>query len=222
MKKRSKSDGQRLSAAKVKAGVSIAALVAAVAVFVILLQIEKGVLEQYEKGMIYTAAVPIPKGQMITEDNFRQYFEERELDVGCIPDTALREPGQVCGLAAVFEVEKGVLLTQGMFERLEDILKDMTAPVIAGFRAEDMYQVVGGTLRAGDKVHIYSIQDGEAVLAWEGVYIQQVFDASGASIPNGDESMTAQRINIYLDKGDVEAFYKGLADGSLRVVKICE
>ena len=210
MKKRSKSDGQRLSAAKVRAGVSIAALVAAVAVFVILLQIEKSVLAQYEKGMIYTAAVPIPKGQMITEDNFRQFFEERELDVGCIPDTALREPGQVCGLAAVFDVEKGVLLTQGMFERLEDILKDMAEPVI------------GGTLRAGDRVHIYSIQDGEAVLAWEEVYIQQVFDASGASIPNGDGSMTAQRINIYLDKGDVEAFYKGLADGGLRVVKICE
>ena len=118
--------------------------------------------------------------------------------------------------------EEGVLLTQGMFRRLEDVLKDMEEPVVAGFRAEDMYQVVGGTLRAGDRVHIYSVQDGDAVLAWEEVYVQQVFDAAGGNIPNGDRTMTAQRINVYLDKKDVGAFYQELAKGGLRVVKIWE
>lgn len=215
-------EGKKRSAARIKAGVSITALAAAVAMFVILLQVEKSVLEQYEKGVVYVAGAPILKGQMITQENFALYFTEQELDVRCIPLTALKRPEQVQGLAAVFDVEEGVLLTQGMFRRLEDVLKDMEEPVVAGFRAEDMYQVVGGTLRAGDRVHIYSVQDGDAVLAWEEVYVQQVFDAAGGNIPNGDRTMTAQRINVYLDKKDVGAFYQELAKGGLRVVKIWE
>ena len=212
---------RKITASKAKVRVSLTALIAAAAVFVIMLQIEKSVLSRYEKGIVYMAAVPIPKGQLITEDNYQQYFAARELDVGCIPDTALKMPDRVYGLVAVFDVELGVLLTTGMFESLEDILKDMEEPVVAGFKAEDMYQVAGGTLRAGDRIHIYSITDEEGILAWEGVYVQQVFDASGKSIPNGDKLTAAQRVNIYLDKRDVETFYKGLADGSLRVVKMC-
>lgn len=212
---------QRITVSKVKAGVSLTALIAASAVFVIMLQMEKSVLGKYEKGEVYAAAAAIPKGQLITEENYRQYFAIRELDTGCIPDTALKMPDQIYGLAAVFDVDPGVLLTTGMFESLEDILEEMEEPVVAGFKAEDMYQVAGGTLRAGDRVHIYSITDEEEILVWEKVYIQQVFDASGKSIPNGDRLTAAQRVNIYLDKRDVEAFYRGLAEGSLRVVKIC-
>lgn len=211
---------QKGRASRARAGVGAAALVAAVAVFAILLQIEKNALAMYEKGPIYVAAVPVPKGEMITEENYRQYFALRELDAGCIPKTALKDPKQICGMAAVFEVEQGVLLTEGMFEKMEDILEDMEEPVIAGFKAEDIYQVAGGILRAGDRIHIYSITEEEETLVWNNVYIQQVFDAAGKNIAGSDKLTVAQRINIYLDKRDVEAFYRSLANGSLRVVKV--
>lgn len=220
--KKQKPKEEHKSASKLKTGVSLTALVAAVAMFVILVQMEKSVLAQYEKGMIYVAAAMIPKGQMITADNYSEYFALKELDVKCIPDTALTDPGQLQGLAALFDVEPGVLLTEGMFDKMNDILGGMDEPVIAGFKADDMYQVAGGILRAGDRIHIYSVKDGQAILAWEAVYIQQVFDASGLSIPNTDKSTAAQRVNVYLDKDDIRAFYTGLADGSLRVVKVCE
>lgn len=138
-----------------------------------------------------------------------------------IPDTALTEPAQVRGMAAAYDVEEGVLLTGGMFEELDEILAGMEEPVIAGVKAEDIYQVAGGMLRAGDRIHIYTVRDGKAVLAWEEVYVQQVFDASGKGISNTDSSTVAQRMNVYLDKRDIEAFYTELAGGSLRAVKVC-
>ena len=217
-----KKEKRRGKAVNLKTGVSVAALTAAVAMFVILLQIEKSVLSQYEKGFIYTAAVPIPRGEVITAENAGRYFRLQELDMGCIPETALRKPEQVQGLAALFDVEPGVLLTEGMFERLDDVLKEMREPVIAGFKAEDMCQVAGGILRAGDRVHIYSIMGEDSVLVWEQIYVQQVFDGAGVRIPNEDTTTPSQRINIYLDKEDVGIFYRGLAEGNLRVVKICE
>lgn len=216
--KRKKEQG---AASKVMAGVSLAALAASVAVFVILTQMEKSMLADYEKGTVYMAAAAIPRGQRITEDNFSEYFSAGELDIRYIPRTALTVPSQVQGLAAVYDVEPGVVLTEGMFEELSDVLGHMREPVIAGFKADDVYQVAGGILRAGDRIHIYSVRAGEEILSWEEVYIQQVFDASGENIPNGDRTTAAQRVNVYLDKSEVEPFYRGLAQGSLRVVKIC-
>lgn len=200
-----------------------AAFIAAVTVFVVMLQMEKNVLADYEKGIIYTAVKEIPKGQLITTDNYREYFAEQLLDKKCIPATALTESGQVEGLVAEADIEAGVLLTTGMFEKLDEIIGTMDEPVIAGVKADDLYQVVGGTLRAGDKIHIYKVSGEDvATLIWENVYVQQVFDNVGGSISNEDISTAAQRMNLYMDASDMERFYTELAAGSLRVVKVCE
>ena len=217
---RKKKEGSFLP--KWKAGGVLAALVAALAVYGILIRLEKNILTQYEKGTVYTAVVEIPKGQMITEENFTDYFREQQLDKSCIPEEALYSPGQVTGLVASFDIGKGVLLAQGMFETMEDILAGMECPVIAGLKAEDLYQVAGGVLRAGDRVNIYSVQEEGARLVWPRVFIQQAFDASGTAIANGDRTTAAQRVNVYLDESEAAQFYAALAEGSLRVVKICE
>lgn len=203
-------------------GSIIAALVAAAVIFAVMMQMEQNMLTQYEKGSILLAAGNIPKGQLITLENYETYFEKGELDKKCIPVTALTSAEQLQDMVAAADIDEGTLLTKGMFETIDDITKDMQNPVIAGFKAEDLYQVVGGVLRAGDKIHIYYVtEEGETVLNWRNVFVQQVFDNAGNSIANGDTQTAAQRINIYLDQMDVEQFYSGLATGSLRVVKVC-
>lgn len=169
------------------------------------------------------AAREIPKGQMITEENYEAYFAELELDKNCIPDTALVSAEQIRDMVAVAPIEKGVLLTGGMFEEVDQITGDMQVPVIAGLKAEDLYQVVGGVLRTGDRINIYRIgEEGEAHLNWQNIFVQQVFDNAGASISNDDTETAAQRINVYLEQANVEEFYSQLATGTIRVVKVCD
>lgn len=201
-------------------GSIIAAFVAAAAIFILMLQIEKNVLANYEKGYIYVASREIPKGTLLTEENIFSYLELKELDVGCIPKTALVDGSSHAGRMATFSIDKGVLLTEGMFEEMDAVTQDMMEPVIVGFKAEDLYQVVGGVLRAGDFVHIYVVTgEGQTQLVWQDVFVEQVFDSAGNVIASGDRTTSAQRINVYLDKSDVEEFYTHLAGGSLRVVK---
>lgn len=221
MKERKKRE-RRQGASGLRMGGVVAALVASVAIFITMVQMEKNILTQYEKGTIYTAIREIPKGQLITAENYQQYFGEQQLDKSCIPSTALSSPGQVTGLVAAYDIEPGILLTGGMFQELNAILKEMRDPVVAGFKAEDIYQVAGGVLRAGDRVNIYSVKEGETSLVWSDVFVQQVFDASGTAISNGDMITAAQRINVYLNETDVQNFYTELAGGSLRVVKLLE
>ena len=94
---------------------------------------------------------------------------------------------------------------------------------MAGLKAEDLYQMAGGILRAGDRIHIYSVnKENIATLVWKNVYVQQVFDSAGGKISNDDAKTAVQRINVYLDSKEVAKFYSELAAGSLRVVKVCD
>jgi hypothetical protein len=215
--------GKRITWSKVWTGSIIAAFAAAVGIFGVMLQMEKKILSEYERSSIFVAVKEIPKGQTITEENYGEYLCLRELDQGCVPSTALKSQAQLDNLVAKETIEEGVLLTTGMFEARNSITEQMQQPVVIGFKAEDLYQVVGGVLRAGDRIHIYTVaESGQASLIWREVFVEQVFDSGGNVIAGGDTSSAAQRINIYLDAEDVEQFYTELALGTLRVAKVCE
>lgn len=207
-------------------GVIVAALLVSVIVYAVLLNAETNALKNYEKKSIYVATKQIPKGQTINEDNYQSYIHLQEVDAKLIPDTAISAPEQLQDLIASYSIDAGTLLTSGMFQSVNEVTKNMKEPVIAGFKADDMYQVVGGVLRAGDRIHIYSVDEesGETNLKWSSIFVQEVFDQTGTVITTAeeDEKTPAQRINVYMDKSDIEEFYSDLAKGSLRAVKVSE
>lgn len=214
---------RKQAGSRVLMGSVFAALIAAVTIFMVMLQMEKKVLSEYEKEVVYVAAKEIPKGVLITQNNQGEYFKAVELDVKQISGTMLQEAEKVENLVAVIDIGEGVILTEEMFEKENVITKGMKEPVIAGFKAEDIYQVAGGVLRAGDRIHIYTVSaSGVAGLVWEDVFVQQVFDSGGAVIAPGNTTSAAQRINVYFDAENMEQFYTELARGTLRVVKVCD
>ena len=199
-----------------------AAFVAAVAVYLVMLQVEKKMLEGYEQTEVYLAAADIPKGTFFQEETLGEYFVKVSMDAKVVPPAALKDPRQTIDLIAASDIEKGVVVTEGCLQSVEEVTAGMEKPVVAGFRAEDLYQVAGGVLRSGDRIHIYQEVEGETYLAWENLYVQQAFDSSGGIIESGDTSTCAQRFNVFLDMEDVERFYSGLDQGNLRVVKVWE
>lgn len=224
-------------------GVILVSLLVAATVYAVLLNVEKKALSDYEKGIIYVSAKFVPKGFLITAENADEYFATKEVDKDLIPEEAVTKPEDIDGLVSAFAMDQGTLITKGMFIAVDDITKGMEQPVIAGFKADDLYQVVGGVLRAGDRINIYRVDDDTsqspvlpaaeekdwpgsdapaASLVWGDVFVQNVFDAAGEVISAADRTTPAQRINIYMDDQNIAEFYAALAQGSLRVVKICD
>ena len=200
---------------KIWNGSILAAFIAAAAVFAVMLQTEKRTLAEYEKKEVYVAATDIPRGEEMTQENIEDYVTPLEIDQRIVPGTAVMDRESLYGRITVCDIGQGSVITG-----------EMTEPVIAGFRAEDLYQAVGGVLRAGDRIHIYCIDKDKDDFfgenpGWQNLFVQQVFDQSGNIIPCEDTTTPAQRVNIYLDNKNVEEFYRNLAKGSLRVVKIC-
>lgn len=199
------------------------AFISAITVYVILLQIEKNELSDFEKETVYMAKTQISKGQKIDEQNWDRFFEAVDMDVRWIPEQAIKAGEEVQEMLSGQNIDRGVVMTKSMFIRMDSLIDDMTEPVIAGLKADDIYQVSGGILRTGDKIHIFSVnEDGSVTLKWSNVFVQQAFDGAGNMIPAEDTDTVAQRINIFMEKEDVEELYSHLGTGSLRVVKVCE
>ncbi len=200
------------------------ALVAAVIVFCIMLNVEKNAMAAYEKGKILVAAKDLAQGVVLTRENAGEYLEEKEIDKSLIPQAAIIDKELIYEQMTVQKLDKGAMITEAMLKDLDKMLQDMTEPVIAGFKADDLYQVVSGTLRSGDRIHIYTVdaKTQSTWLVWEDIFIREVFDSSGVMISADDTVTAAQRINILMEKENVEQFYSELAAGSLRVVKVME
>lgn len=204
-----------------KVGMILAAFISSFVVYFAMIQTEKNVLTQYEKGLVCYAQKEIPRGTMITKENVDFYFGEREIDRNSIAQTMLRDKSQVEDMAAYYDIAEGTILMKGMFEPLQEILADIEQPVIVGVKADDIYQLVGGTLRAGDKIQLYTVtEQKEAELLWKTVFVESVFDQSGNRISNDNRTTPVHRLNLYLEQSQVAEFYAELAKGSLRAAKL--
>ena len=201
-----------------KYGLLIAALITAAAVFAIMTYFQRQALADFEKREIYVAVSDIPKGVVITEENASQYIAVKSVDAGCVPESALSDYRTLSGMSPEYDIDKGTLLTTGMCSDSDDVLAVMTSPVLAGFKTEDLAKAVSGCLRAGDRIDIYSAdpETGEEILLCQDVYVECGYDSSGNAV-NGESP--AVMFNVYLERDDASAFYGGLRNGYMYVVK---
>ncbi len=205
-------------------GIILAAFTAAAVTYIVLLNVEKNALSAYEKGDCWVLAQALEKGTEITADNVGSIFCPAQADLGHIPQEAVSDPQTLLGSQAAITIPEGSIATGPMFTSAGSFRSALEHPVIAGCRADDLYQLVSGTLRSGDRIHIYTVDEelGETYLVWDNVMVYQTFDSAGNLIPPQDTLSAAARINVLLEEGTAELFYSELYRGSLRVVKLWE
>ena len=205
-------------------GIILAAFAAAAVTYIVLLNVEKNALSAYQKADCWMLTQTLERGTEITADNMDTLFCQTQVDVRHIPQDAVTSPEALLGSQAAITIPQGSMATLTMFTQSGRYRAALEKPVIAGCRAEDLYQLVSGTLRSGDRIHIYTVDEelGETYLIWDNVMVYQVFDSAGNQIPPQDTLSAAARINVLLEEGSAELFYSELYRGSLRVVKLWE
>lgn len=204
-------------------GVIFVSFLAAMITFFVMLQVEKNALSDYEKVLVWCTNTEIPKGKEITEADLPVCFVQIEVDKKNIPDKLISASEILIGKQTSIAIPRGSFLTEAMFEDTDSYISDMFQPVLAGCKAEDLFQMVSGVLRKGDLVHVYVVNEelNQTYLLWENVMVHQVFDSAGNIIPSEDVVTPAARINLLMEKSRAEQFYNELQTGSLRLVKVC-
>lgn len=210
--------------------VILGALAVSAATYGFAIHVQTTALSAYERTTVYVAGATMVDGHMITEQEAAGMTRAVQLPSDTVPGDAVTDLSLIVDSAARYDITQGTILCYSMFETANEMTAGLSDPVIAGFRSDDIYQVVGGVLRPGDTISIYTVdntsQIGSATyvgtLRWDNIRVQDVFDASGARIDSSDKFTPAARVNIYMDKSEVEDFYARLLSGSLRVVVHCD
>lgn len=208
----------------------LGSLIVSGAAYGVAIHIQTQALSAFDRTAVYVAGNTMPDGHVIDESEAAVITSSVELPIDAVPADAVTDLSMIVNSAARYDITPGTILCTSMFETVDEMQAGLREPVIAGFRSEDIYQVVGGVLRPGDTISIYTIDNVseigmamyEGTLRWDNIRVQDVFDTSGMRINSTDKITPAARVNIYMDKSEVEDFYAKLAQGSLRVVVHCD
>ena len=110
-----------------------AALLAAVIVYCVMLNVEKNAMADYEKGKILVAAKDISDGIILSPENVGEYLEVKELDIKMIPQAAVTEAELLYQQMTVQKLDKGTMITVSMLQmwmRCLRIWKSRLLPVL--------------------------------------------------------------------------------------------
>lgn len=136
-----------------------------IVVYIALLAIQGRMLERHKEPTeaVYTAAVSIPENTHITKENVDDYFVLADRVKTSLPEGFIGEK-QKADLLDTFlsreYAEKDVVTQKGL-SKIKDIRKSIENPIEISFGVTNLAQVVGGTIRAGDRINIYSIRETE-------------------------------------------------------------
>lgn len=209
------------SRGRIAPGIILGSFICAIAVFFALLYTEKRAMAAGEYETVVVANENILRGESFDESNIDKFFSKLQVPKNLVPEGAVRSIDDLLGKKSDCALYGRTIITEKMFTSENDIKGTMKEPVLACFKAEDLYQAVGGILRSGDKIHMYMVDESGIVkLKWSDVTIVNAFDNAGneVTLASADKSI---RFNVYMEKADVEEFYHLLDSKRVRIVKVC-
>lgn len=194
--------------------------------YAVMLVLEKAVIEADARIDVYVAAAELEEDVTITPENAGEYFVKESRSIAALPEGYITDITAIMGKISAREYIPKEIVTVNGFRDISEVLTDIVNPVEVSLNANVLSQVVGGVLRAGDYINIWSVKETgtggekeiEAVQICKSAYVSRAFTASGEQVDRSDADEQATTvINIIIPAASEEDFNTALASGSIRV-----
>lgn len=199
----------------------ITCLIFAVVIFVILVNVEKNIMKNYEKAPVVVCKQNINEKDDINKSNKKDYFEVVQVPKNIVPENTYKSLKEVpIGLASKDMYKKEILLKNDI-QSSDSFVKDIEDPVIASISIKSLDKAVGGVLRRGDRVDISLIKDdtNDKSLLLSNIYIIEAMNSSGEKLTK-DKKEAATIFNIIVSKKDAQMLKEVVNEnGELTLVK---
>lgn len=199
----------------------ITCLIFAVVIFVILVNVEKNIMKNYEKAPVVVCKQNINEKDDINKSNKKDYFEVVQVPKNIVPENTYKSLKEVpTGLASKDMYKKEILLKNDI-QSSDSFVKDIENPVIASISIKSLDKAVGGVLRRGDRVDISLIKDdtNDKSLLLSNIYIIEAMNSSGEKLTK-DKKEAATIFNIIVSKKDAQMLKEVVNEnGELTLVK---
>ena len=194
-------------------------------VFLLLLMLEAGIQNKEEEKQVVMAVADIPKGTELSDEIIANSFREIYVPVSYVPDQVIEDRKQLAGNITEEEICEREILTIPKLCELSALLEELEEPVEVSVSVTDLSQVVGGIIRAGDRINL-SVTDRETGVnerIISNVYVSGAFTSSGNRLDRvrtEQEQPPATVLNFWIPKAMEQAFNEKINSGLLRISKI--
>lgn len=209
----------------ISAKVILYCIIVTAALYVLLIFIEKSIVNADDKAQVYVTVKEVPDNLEISELNIAEYFKIEDRPESVIPDGCITQAEQLVGHITDRALLKNEIITVTSLSTQDERTKDIAHPIEVSLNASNLSQFVGGVLRTGDYINIWSVKsytvNGETITETENIcnhaYVTRTFSSSGEAAAEGDSDMATMIINIVIPAEQEEEFNTAVVDGTLRV-----
>ena len=194
--------------------------------YAFLLYVEKVVLREEQTAEVYMVSQDIEEGVLVTADIAPQYFSKVTRAVSLLPADYITDLSVVYNTFTTRDYVAKDIITSAGFTSEADKTADIINPVEISVASASLAQAVGGILRTGDYINIWSVTEiginGTSEITAERIcehaYVSKAFNSSGVQLVRGvnTDDDAATIISIIMSEDDEEAFNIALAKGSIR------
>lgn len=208
-------------------------LAVAFVLFIALTVIQSSILNQEKKDKVYQVIQNIEVGTRITEDNFDELFQLKEVQLSLIPEGYILHKDDILNQYVTRDYKINDIITKDGVRDIENEYKDgIKKPIEISFDVSSLSSGVAGTLREGDFINIYGINRGtgenvggyilDKDYSFEKVYIAAAFDGSGNRITSLDisDDNTATMLTLIISEDDSAKFTEMLSNCQIHIAKI--
>lgn len=199
---------------------AIPTIIAAIIVCVIYVAVDSKDNADELKTEVVCMVKDVPANTIVNADTVDDYFKVVSVEMVAVPDNAYK---------SLSELPKNVFYIENVMRKSQMVLKDDIATSdavldkykegyeITSFKASEFAKAVNGSLRRGDIVDIYAVDESTdtLILLVEDVYIYEVYDVSGNKVTSKDEIATS--FTVYVTENEVENLNKAICFGGIQM-----
>lgn len=197
-------------------------LLVALALFGVLIGVEKNIMSSYEKEAVVLCKAEVPKGTKITKENAGQYFYLYEVDAALVKEDCIRTKDSLYGTVATRTISPQEIVREGFCIEEASIYAGYKNPIECSVTADNPGDIVSGTIRRGDRVDIAVVN--KDTLAYElimkNVYVLDAFTTTGEKLGDANEGTAATMLTIVEDKDNYAKFCSAREIGNVVVTKL--
>ena len=200
--------------------VLVYSFVVTLTLYALLLFIERTVLSSDDYTTVYVAQTDIGRNTVITADNLGILFAAKERKSDWLPDNCITDISQLVGMMTVQDIVKNEVMTDRAVSAQDRRAAGIESPIEVAMNANNLSQVVGGILREGDRINIWSVTEtnnnGVGKVTAEKICDYAYVTRVQVNAASGNDS-AAMVINIIIPEEKEQEFNIALGKGTLRV-----
>lgn len=195
--------------------------------FLLIIFIENKIYNPAGTTSVYVVKLEkIKKGLVIDEDNFDELFEVQKRRTDQIPKEYVEQKEDIYNYYLNQDAYQNQVVTCDKFSSLEDEFSEIDEKREVTYKANDIANVVGGTLRRGDKVDIVltfkNKSDVESTTILNNAFISEVRTSDGTKIDELDKTKSALLITFIMDINDAQLLESSIAKGTINLLKVSD